>query len=176
MLNGSGQRLWLRLALSAAVGCVPSEEANIRVLVFTATAGFRHDAIPSAQEALARLAIDHRWELRLTEDPRELGRQLGEVDGVVFLLTTGDVLGSEEEAALEAFIRGGGGYAGVHSASDTELGWPFYETLVGAYFDNHPALQQGLVRTERSDHRATARLPAEWLWVDEAVQQGQTTG
>lgn len=59
---------------------------------------------------------------------------------VIFLSTTGDVLNASEEAAFERFIRNGGGFVGIHSASDTEYGWSWYGGLVGAYFSNHPAV------------------------------------
>src|SRR3546814_14571189 len=53
---------------------------------------------------------------------------------VVFASTTGDVLDAAQEAALRAFVEGGGGFVGIHAAADTEYGWPWYETLVGAWF------------------------------------------
>ena len=40
---------------------------------------------------------------------------------VVFLNTTGEVLDAGEQAAFERFIRGGGGFVGIHSATDTVL-------------------------------------------------------
>ena len=59
---------------------------------------------------------------------------LAPYEAVVWLSTTGDVLNDAQQTAFEAYIDGGGGFAGVHSASDTEYGWPFYGDLVGAYF------------------------------------------
>ena len=53
--------------------------------------------------------------------------------------TTGDVLNDAQQAAFERYIKAGGGYAGIHSAADTEYTWPWYGQLVGAYFRNHPA-------------------------------------
>ena len=49
----------------------------------------------------------------------------------MFLSTTGDVLNAAQQAAFERFIRRGGGFVGVHSATDTEYDWPFYGALVG---------------------------------------------
>ncbi len=65
---------------------------------------------------------------------------------MVFLSTSGDVLDPSGRAALEAYVRGGGGFVGVHSAADTEYGWPFYGELVGARFAGHPAVQPVTVR------------------------------
>jgi hypothetical protein len=50
---------------------------------------------------------------------------------VVFLNTTGDVLNDSQQAVFEAYLRGGGGWVGVHSAADTETAWPFYGELLG---------------------------------------------
>ena len=47
----------------------------------------------------------------------------------------------------------------MHSAADTEYNWPFYGELVGAYFKQHPAIQQATVTIEVADHPATAGLP-----------------
>ena len=65
---------------------------------------------------------------------------LEQYDVVIFLCTTGDVLNAAQQAAFERYIRAGGGYAGIHSASDTEYDWPFYGELVGAYFRDHPGV------------------------------------
>ena len=63
---------------------------------------------------------------------------------LVFVSTTGNVLPEpSQRAALEGYIRGGGGFLGVHAASDmgaaVRTGWPFYRQLVGAAFLGHTA-------------------------------------
>ena len=45
-----------------------------------------------------------------------------------------------QQAAFERYIQAGGGYAGIHSASDTEYDWAWYGGLVGAYFRDHPGV------------------------------------
>ena len=78
---------------------------------------------------------------------------------VVFLSTTGDVLDAAQQAAFERYVQGGGGYAGIHAASDTEYDWPWYGELVGAYFDSHPQNQDATVKVEDGVHGSTAHLP-----------------
>ena len=56
----------------------------------------------------------------------------------MFLSTTGDVLDAAQQDALERYIQAGGGWVGVHSATDTEYEWPWYGKLAGAYFISHP--------------------------------------
>jgi type 1 glutamine amidotransferase len=103
-----------------------------------------------------------------TEDPRRLSSLHG-VDAVVFLQTTGDVLTPAQEAALERFVRGGGGLLGVHAAADTEPGWPFLQrTLIGgAGFIGHPRIQRATVVVEDRTHPATRHLPRRWTRTDE---------
>jgi type 1 glutamine amidotransferase len=139
-----------------------------RVLVFTRTTGFQHDSIPDGIAALRRIGEEGGFLVDATEDPDAFrDANLPAYRAVVFLLTTGDVLDGESQAALERFIRSGGGWAGVHSASDTEYDWPFYGRLVGEYFAGHPEIQPATVRLEDRAHPATATLPAVWPRTDE---------
>jgi len=68
---------------------------------------------------------------------------------------------------MEAFVRSGGGFVGIHSASDTEYDWSWYGGLVGAYFDSHPAIQAATIRSTGTDHPAGQGLPSSFERVDE---------
>ena len=145
----------------------PTEETD-RVLVFSATAGFRHDSIPDGVAALEQLGAAHGFTVDATEDATAFTPDtLAGYDAVVFLSTTGDVLDEEQQAAFEDYIAAGGGYVGVHAAADTEYDWPFYGGLVGAYFDSHPEIQPATVLVEDRAHPATAHLDATWDRTDE---------
>jgi cytochrome c len=138
------------------------------VLVFTRTAGFRHDSIPDGIDALQRLGAEYGFGIDATEDPAAFtDANLASYRAVIFLLTTGHVLELDQQAAFERYVRAGGGYVGVHSATDTEYDWPWYGGLVGAYFDSHPAIQSAIVRVEDSSHPSTRDLPETWLRTDE---------
>ncbi|MEQ9440343.1 MAG: ThuA domain-containing protein, partial [Cyclobacteriaceae bacterium] len=67
---------------------------------------------------------------------------LAKYAAVIFLNTTGNVLDYQQEAAFERYIQSGGGFVGVHAASDTEYDWGWYGRLVGAYFNGHPVPQE----------------------------------
>lgn len=139
-----------------------------RILVFTRTTGFRHDSIGAATEAIGALAAAHGFEIVATEDPATFTPDaLAGFDAVVFLMTTGDVLDAAQQAAFEAYIEGGGGFAGVHAAADTEYDWPWYGELVGAWFQSHPAVQPATITVEDAAHASTAALPATWSATDE---------
>jgi hypothetical protein len=57
----------------------------------------------------------------------------------VMFFTTGELpMNNAQKAALLTFVRAGGGFLGVHSATDTFYAWPDYRELIGGYFDEHP--------------------------------------
>ncbi len=137
-----------------------------RVLVFTRTTGFRHASIPTGIATVRALGAEDGFAVTATEDPGAFRpAELAGYRAVVFLSTTGDVLDPAGRSALEAYVRGGGGFVGVHSASDTEYGWPFYAELVGARFAGHPPVQPVTVRFRPG--ALTAGLPATWRVTDE---------
>jgi type 1 glutamine amidotransferase len=143
-------------------------DAPYDVLVFSKTAGFRHDAIPVGIQAIRDLGVANNFTVTATEDANAFTTgNLAQYEAVVFLSTTGDVLNATQQTAFEAYIRGGGGYVGVHAAADTEYDWPFYGQLVGAWFSSHPAIQQVNSKTENRAHPATAHLPQTWTRTDE---------
>jgi len=138
------------------------------VLLFSRTAGYRHDSIPDAIAALEGLQASGGYLTAATENPETFtADRLSCYQVVVFLLTTGDVLDDTQQAAFEAWVNAGGGYVGVHSAADTEYDWPFYGALVGAYFLQHPAVQPASVDIEATDHPIVAGLPSPWVRTDE---------
>ncbi|HLX55579.1 MAG TPA: ThuA domain-containing protein [Ktedonobacteraceae bacterium] len=153
--------------------CAPQQIASchIRLLVFSKTGAFRHASIPDAIAALRRLALSQDVAVDFTEDATVFtDANLSRYNAVVFLLTTGEILNTSEQAAFERYIQHGGGYAGVHSASDTEYDWPWYGQLVGAYFDRvhgHSRVVQATVHVIDRTHLSTSMLPAVWVRTDE---------
>ncbi|GAA1960339.1 ThuA domain-containing protein [Agromyces allii] len=146
--------------------------ADFRVLVFSETAGFRHGSITPANTLIEDLAEENGFEAVFTEDSSVFApanaAELALFDAVVFNSTTGDVLTADEQTTFEEYIRGGGGYAGIHSASDTEYDWPFYGGLVGGYFNGHPAPQQATVKIEDKVNPSTMHLEGDtWVLSDE---------
>ena len=143
-------------ALALALLAAPAASAKPRLLAFTKTAGFHHDSIPAAVDALR---AQHRYAVDVTDDAGAFtGRNLRRYAAVVFLLTTGDVLDPGQQRAFEGYIHRGGGYAGFHSATDTEYDWPFYDELVGTHFASHPGVQRATIRVEDHTHPATSHL------------------
>jgi type 1 glutamine amidotransferase len=155
-MAGPAAGMTMRLAqlattlLLTAVADAPAAAPAERVLVFTRTAGFRHDSIPAAVAALRALSERHGLALDHTEDAAAFNStKLGRYRVVAFANTTGDILDEHQQRAFEGYVAGGGGYLGLHSAADTEHEWQWYGTLVGAYFQRHPpGFQTGTVSFE----------------------------
>ncbi len=147
-------------------GASPGE---FRALVIVKTEGFRHGSIPDAIIALEeigeaiKLAVDTTEDTTVFDDAKLAGYRV-----VVFANTTGDLLLPNEEAALERFVRKGGGFVALHSATDTEHAWPFYGELVGARFVRHAeGVQTATIVVEDPFHPSTAELPPRWQRTDE---------
>ncbi|MGB9997681.1 lectin [Streptomyces pseudogriseolus] len=155
-------------APAAPRAAAPAADPAYRILVFSRTAGFRHSSIDEGVTALRDLGAANNFTVDATEDPAAFTTaNLARYRAVVFLSTTGDVLGSAQEAALEQYMGSGGGYVGVHAAADTEYDWPFYAGLAGALFQSHPAIQPATVEVEDRAHDATAHLGPTWQRTDE---------
>jgi len=193
-------RSWILLALALAVlsacGNGSSGGGTTSVLVFSRTTGFRHPSIEPGVEALRALGAANGFAVEHTEDPAAFSDDnLARFQAVVFLSTTGNPLAdAAQRAAFEGFIRSGGGYVGIHAASDQDdasrTGWPWYGRLVGSYFSGHPlysarssgdevcgfmgivSCHDGTVTIEDATHPATehfagAGSPPLWFTYDE---------
>lgn len=147
-------------------------EAAPTLLVYSATAGWRHDSIDEAWAALAAIAQERGWSVVFTEDPAWFDpERIAQFDSVVWALATGDTLSATQKAAFRSFVEDGGGFVGLHSAGDASHTWDWYAgELIGATFIGHPldpGVRSGSVDVEVNGHPATAHLPRRWHLVDE---------
>ncbi|MGK7394188.1 MAG: ThuA domain-containing protein [Candidatus Cyclobacteriaceae bacterium M3_2C_046] len=166
MMANSRFFISLLLAIITLWSC--SEEKEERILIFSKTAGYRHQSIPVAKQALTTLLKQEQIRVDTTEDAAYfVTDSLKQYSAVIFLLTSGNVLDHRQQAHFERYIQAGGGYVGLHSAVDTEYSWPWYGKLAGAYFSNHPKPQQATIQVVDSQHLATRHLPKSWQRFDE---------
>lgn len=139
-----------------------------RILVFYKTSGFYHASIPAGLAAIQRAAPALNLAVDTTNNAaRFTPAGLQPYAAVVFLSTTQDVLTPQQQTAFESYIRSGRGFVGIHAATDTKYDWPWYNGLVGGYFNGHPAVQPATVRVTDKAHPATAGLPDAWVRTDE---------
>jgi type 1 glutamine amidotransferase len=157
--------------LLSLLGALPASAqlTSFKILVFSATAGFRHASITNGIALIKALAVTNNFAVDTTEDATLFtDANLAQYQAIVFLNTTGDVLTNAQQLnAFQHYIEAGGGYVGVHAASDTFHSWAWYGGLVGAYFVSHPAIQQATVRVEEHIDPSTTMLPAAWVRTDE---------
>jgi cytochrome c len=145
-----------------------SRSGKPRILVFSKTTGYRHAAIPLGQQALFKLGASNGFDVDTTENADYFNEDsLSKYAAVVFLNTTGNMLNNFQEADFERYIQAGGGFVGVHSATDGEYDWGWYNRLVGAQFESHPAQQEATLEVVDQTHISTKHLPKEWKRKDE---------
>ena len=168
----------LPILLAAASACGPPSppptsrpavtENAPRVLVFTKTAEFRHESIPDGIKAVTEMGAKNGFAVDATEDAAAFNdTNLARYKVVIFLSTTGDILDARQQDAFESYVQHGGGFVGVHAATDTEYDWAWYTKLVGAQFASHPKIQEAVIDVSDRDHISTKHLPAQWKRTDE---------
>jgi cytochrome c len=158
------------LALLASI-TIAAHAQQPRVLVFSKTAGYRHSSIPNGIAAIQKLGQENGFAVDATEDAGAFTQKnLRRYAAVVFLSTTGDVLDAAQQDDFERYLQAGGGYVGIHSATDTEYDWPWYGRLAGAWFNGHPQnpnVRKGSYRTLDTTHVSTKGFPARFEREDE---------
>ncbi len=168
------------LGYMAAIGCVilslvlmsaaaHRAKAKPRVLIFSKTNGYHHGCIPVGIATIQKMGAENNFDVDITTDSLDFNTaNLKKYKALIFLCPTGKVFGPDEEKALQEYIHNGGGFVGVHSATDCEYAWQWYGDLVGAYFKSHPAQQQTarLIVVDKN-HISTKHLPDDWDRLDE---------
>ena len=167
----------------------PSTGPSVGILVVSLTPDYRHESIPAGNRALQdlgrRLAeTDSVEEVTVdiidsegphaqtppTAFPTDAAR-LSKYDVIVFNnsndatapnSTETLVLGPDQQAAFEEYVRSGGGVVGIHSAIDNQTPGSFFSHVFGTYYDQHASFQEGTIHVTDRVHPSTAHLPVEW--------------
>lgn len=166
------------------------------VLVVGKTTGFRHSSIDEATTAIMALGEANGFSVdvwdpvvpsrspgqpdrTLVSTPFTSASDLGKYETIVFVSTvdgTNDLdpakatlLDKAELNAFQGYIRAGGGFAGVHAATDSMHTVPWYSQLTGggARFVSHPRQQNAVQVVEDGTHPSTEHLAATWPRFDE---------
>jgi len=156
------------LILLITIICCNWATAKTKVLIFSKTAGFHHASIAPGIAAIQLLGKQNGFDTDTTTDAGKFTyANLKKYAAVIFLNTTGNVLNDEQQVEFQRYIRSGKGFVGVHAATDTEFDWPWYGQLVGAYFSNHPRVQQATLQVTPPANAFTRHLPPNWTKTDE---------
>jgi uncharacterized protein len=169
------------LACGAALLATPASQSagaplrageRARLLYFTLSAGYRHEVIPLSATVLKELGdASPPFEVTLSEDvsvftPANLKRY-----AAVMFFTTGELpMSDDQKAALTGFVRAGGGFLGVHSATDTFYKWPEYQKLIGGWFNEHPWHQAVTIDVADRSNPLVAFLGNSFRIADEIYQ------
>ena len=180
----------LGLAAAPAFAESSAESADeYKVLVVGQTLGFRHSHIDDTTLAVIQLGQENGfsvdvWDSRqpsltLPTTPFTSAADLSQYASIIFASPVDAtnnldpnrprLLNDSELAALQGYIHSGGGYVGMHAATDAMHTVPWYSELTGggARFLNHPAQQTATMRVESPAHPSTEMLPTEWVRFDE---------
>ncbi|MEM6702393.1 MAG: ThuA domain-containing protein [Acidobacteriota bacterium] len=180
--------LLVSLTLAVTPTWAASDLDGLEVLFVTKSSGFEHSVIrrdegkPShAEKILESLASEHGFNLETTKDAgRVNAAELEKIDVVVFY-TTGDLtasgsaeglFGGDGEPPMSAtglgellqWIRSGGAFVGIHSATDTfqakdkSVVSP-YVAMIGGQFRIHGAQFVGRVLNTAPEHPVMRGFP-----------------
>ena len=151
--------------------CSNKRSGKPRILVFSKTVTFRHSSIEPGKAAIMKLGNENGFLVDTTEDARYINEDsLKKYAAVVFLNTTDtkdSLLDMYQENALERYIQSGGGFVGVHAATDAGYHWGWYTRLIGANFNGHPQQQEAVLNVVDKNHVSTKHLPDTWKRKDE---------
>lgn len=140
------------------------------IIVFTKTNGFEHECIPAAVAAIEKLSLANNWNIIITnQDTIFNHKQLQSIDLIILVSPTGDIFNAEAEKAIEQFVeRDGKNLLTVHSGTDAEYDWQWYQNAIGARFMGHPPVQKGTIIIEDRNNPSTAIFPDDtWMAEDE---------
>jgi len=166
------KRTPLLLVLLLLAASLLSAAPKKKLLYLNHSAGFQHETAKTSGPLMEELARKTgAFDITVTGDCSTLtAANLKNYDAVLFY-TTGELpISQEQQRALLDFVRGGKGFAGVHSATDTFYKWAEYGELIGGYFDLHPWNQNVRIKVEDRDHPATRHLGQSFEMHDEIYQ------
>ncbi|MCI4439144.1 ThuA domain-containing protein [archaeon] len=132
-----------------------------KILMLTHSAGFKHDYLPVAVKTIEELGAESKeFEVVATEDCSLINEENLKTISALLFATTGELpMKEEQKAALIRFVKEGGGFVGVHNATDTFYKFPEYGEMLGGYFNGHPWTQEIVAKVEDNNHPATKHLP-----------------
>jgi type 1 glutamine amidotransferase len=140
------------------------------VLVYTRNGkGYVHENIADGVAAIRKMGTENGFAVDSTDDSSVFtDAGLTPYKALVFANSNNEAFDTQEQRqAFQRYIRAGGGFVGIHSASGSERNWPYYWQILGGKFLRHPKLQPFTVRVADPNHPATKGLPASFLWEDE---------
>ena len=155
------------------ISTTATAQKQFKALIVTTTRGWHHESLHAGVLALQDLARKNFFDAVLWEDPNGFtDKYLSQFQVVIFLNTTGDIFDSAQQKVMERYIQSGKGYVGIHSASDTEYDWDWYNKLVGRMFHIHPTIQTAELNIVDTTFPGLQGFANNKLWTDEWYEFG----
>ena len=114
--------------------------ADLKVLVYSDTAFYRHPDIPAINRWLVLLGHEHGFEVDITEHPKDLMPQVLAKYDLLLLNNANEldkVIPEEQRKSVEDWFAGGKkGIVGLHAALVRQTGWPWLHQLGGCDFNS----------------------------------------
>ena len=153
------------LLLAATLAAPAFAEGQFKVLVVAIPNRYHNDYAVVAKPQFERMAQVHAFDLDWRWNTTPFDGDLSAYAAIVLLNTPGDELKGAQRAALESYVRAGGGVVAVHRALifNPPGEWPWFEKLVGRTFRIHPMVQTATVRVEDPSFPAAFGLPSPWI-------------
>lgn len=166
------------VSIIAAIACGASaaDAPQRKILLYTRQGktvegkpGFIHNNTKASIEAIRKLGADDGFAVDVSEDPTVFAdANLKQYAALVFSNTNNQIFDTDpQQAALQRYIRGGGGFVGIHSATGSMRAWPWFCSMIGGRFQRHPRLQPFVINIVDREHPSTAHLDKTWKWEDE---------
>ncbi len=140
-----------------------------KVLVFSLTKGYHHTSIADGIKAIEKLGAEKGFQVDTTTNVALFTlANLKSYQALIFLSPTGsNVFNDDQKVALKQYINQGGGFVGIHAASDFNYEWEWYGKMVGGFFDSHPKIQEAKLNVIAPHHKIVKGLPNPWMHKDE---------
>jgi type 1 glutamine amidotransferase len=140
-----------------------------KVLIFSLTKGYHHASIADGITAIKLIGETDNFAVDTTTNPALFtDENLEQYKALIFLSPTGNSLfNTDQQQAFVNYIHKGGGYVGIHAATDCLYDWDWYGKLVGAYFTKHPKIQPATLNIIDHKHASTKTLPNVWQHTEE---------
>ena len=150
-----------------------AQQKQFKALLVTTTNGWHHESLHSGVLAIQQLGVKNYFDVVLFENPNGFtDKYLEQFQVVIFLNTTGNIFDSAQQKVMERFIQSGKGFVGIHSASDTEYDWEWYNKLVGRMFHIHPVIQTARLNIVDDKFSGMQGFANGKLWTDEWYEFG----
>jgi uncharacterized protein len=163
----------LILLFQGSISFTVSAQKQFKALLVTTTKGWHHESLHSGVLAIKELGVKNFFDVVLFENPNGFTDEyVKQFQVIIFLSTTGDIFDTAQQKVMERFIQSGKGFVGIHSASDTEYDWDWYNKLVGRMFKIHPVIQTAKINIIDANFPGLQGFANNKLWTDEWYEFG----